>query len=123
MRILLLGCTGFIGKELIPKLIDKGHELCIVSRRNINQIQLNVPLDQISFLKLNLSIQKNWQDINLINQLKRCEGIINLTGEPIADKRWDNSHKTEIEESRINTTKFLMKNLAIRKAKINVHTH
>ena len=108
MRILLLGCTGFIGKELIPKLLDEGHELCIVSRKNINRFRLKIPLNQISFLRLNLSDKKQWQDIYLIEQLKLCEGIVNLAGEPIADKRWNEEQKLEIKNSRINTTSLLM---------------
>jgi len=117
MRILLLGCTGFIGKSLIPTLISEGHELCLISRKNINQLKINIPLEKIAFLKLNLAKEKSWNDINLINQLKSCEGIINLIGEPITDKRWSKEQKLEIENSRINITSYLMKNL--KKNKIN----
>ena len=111
MRILLLGCTGFIGKTLIPNLISEGHELCLISRKNINQLKINFPLEKIAFLKLNLAKEKSWNDINLLNQLKSCEGIINLSGEPITNKRWSEEQKLEIENSRINTTSYLMKNL------------
>ena len=111
MRILLLGCTGFIGKSLIPKLISEGHELCLVSRKNINKLKINSSFDKIAFLKLNLAEEKSWYDINLLNQLKSCDGIINLSGEPITDKRWTGEQKLEIENSRIKTTSYLMKNL------------
>ena len=117
MRILLLGCTGFIGKSLVPKLISEGHELCLVSRKNINQLKIKSTFEKISFLKLNLSQETSWNDINLLNQLKSCEGIINLCGEPITDKRWSEEQKLEIENSRIKTTAYLMKNL--KKNKIN----
>ena len=117
MRILLLGCTGFIGKSLIPKLISEGHELCLISRKNTNQLKINCPFEKISFLKLNLAKEKSWEDINLLNQLQSCEGIINLSGEPITDKRWSEEQKLEIENSRINTTSYLMQSL--RKNKIN----
>jgi len=111
MRILLLGCTGFIGKSLIPKLISEGHELCVISRKNINQLKINSSFEKIAFLKLNLAQEKSWNNTNLLNQLKSCEGIINLSGEPITDKRWSEEQKLEIENSRINTTSYLMKNL------------
>ena len=117
MRILLLGCTGFIGKSLIPRLISEGHELCLVSRKNITQLKINCSLGKIAFLKLNLAKEKNWNDSNLLNQLKNCEGIINLSGEPITDKRWSQEQKQKIENSRINTTSYLMKNL--KRNKIN----
>ena len=117
MRILLLGCTGFIGKSLIPKLISEGHELCLISRKNINQLKINCSFEKIAFLKLNLAKENSWNDINILNQLKNCDGIINLSGEPITEKRWTEEQKLEIENSRINTTSYLMKNL--KKNKIN----
>ena len=111
MRILLLGCTGFIGQNLIPKLLSEGYELCVVSRQNINQFRVKVSLEKIAFLKLNLAEASNWDNQNLLNQLKNCDGIINLSGEPIADKRWSEEQKQKIVNSRVNTTFCLMKNL------------
>tara|TARA_Y100000589_G_scaffold324695_1_gene361293 strand:- start:15177 stop:16106 length:930 start_codon:yes stop_codon:yes gene_type:complete len=117
MRLLLLGCTGFIGEKLIPKLIKEGHDLCVVSRKDITQTKKNIPLDKISFLKLNLANKKTWFDEKFINQLRSCDGIINLIGEPIADKRWTSEQKIEIKSSRVIITKNLMENL--KRLKIN----
>lgn len=117
MRLLLLGCTGFVGKELVPALLKEGHELCIISRKNINNLKINIPLDKFNFLKIDLSKKQNWSNENLLSNLKDSDGIINLIGEPIADKKWTDIQKEEIEKSRINTTKFLMETL--KKSKIN----
>ena len=111
MRILMLGCTGFIGKSLIPRLISEGHELCLISRKNIDQLKINSSFEKIAFLKLNLAQERSWNDINLLNQLKSCEVIINLSGEPITEKRWSEEQKLEIENSRVNTTSYLMNSL------------
>ena len=111
MRILMLGCTGFIGKSLIPRLIYEGHELCLISRKNIDQLKINSSFEKIGFLKLNLAQERSWNDINLLNQLKSCEVIINLSGEPITEKRWSEEQKLEIENSRVNTTSYLMNSL------------
>ena len=111
MRILLIGCTGFIGKELIPKLIEEGHSLCIISRKNIDKLKFKVELKKIIFLKLDLSIEQNWRNKNLHQNLKNADGIINLIGEPIADKRWTDQQKQKIFTSRVNTTFFLMKTI------------
>ena len=115
MRLLLLGCTGFIGKELVPSLLKEGHEIYIVSRKAINKLNLEIDINKFKFLKIDLSIEKNWRNENLLNILKEIEGIINLIGEPIADKKWTISQKKEIENSRINTTDFLMKTLKAQK--------
>ena len=111
MRILMLGCTGFIGKSLIPRLISEGHELCLISRKDIDQLKINSSFEKIAFLKLNLAQERSWNDINLLNQLKSCEVIINLSGEPITEKRWSEEQKLEIENSRVNTTSYLMNSL------------
>lgn len=117
MRLLLLGCTGFVGKELVPALLKEGHELCIISRKNINNLRINIPLDKYKFLKIDLSKKQNWSNENLLINLKNSDGIINLIGEPIADKKWTDIQKEEIEKSRINSTKFLMETL--KKSRIN----
>ena len=111
MRLLLLGCTGFIGKELVPALLKEGYELCIISRKNINKLKINIPLDKFKFLKIDVSKRKNWSNANLISNLKNSDGIINLIGEPIADQKWTDSQKEAIEKSRIDSTKFLMETL------------
>ena len=99
MRLLLLGCTGFIGKELVPALLKEGHELCIISRKNINNLKINVQLDKFKFLKIDMTKKQNWNDENLLSNLKDSDGIINLIGEPIADKKWTDSQKKEIQQS------------------------
>ncbi len=117
MRLLLLGCTGFVGRELVPTLIKEGHEIFVISRNPISKLNINIDFKKIKFLKINLSEEFNWKNNNFLEILKNIEGIINLTGEPIADKKWTLSQKKEIEKSRINTTKFLMKTL--KEFKIN----
>jgi len=117
MRLLLLGCTGFVGKELVPKLLNENHEIFIASRKPISKLKLNLDLNKFRFIQIDLSNKQNWNNDNLLNILKETDGIINLMGEPIAEKKWTDSQKREIENSRINTTKFLMKTL--KNLKIN----
>ena len=117
MNILLLGCTGFIGKELIPKLIKEGHNIIIVSRKNIDKLDIKIPINKYKFLKLDLSKKNNWNNPFLINNLKEIDGIINLIGEPIAEKKWTINQKEKIMNSRICSTNFLMD--ALQRLKIN----
>ncbi len=111
MRLLLLGCTGFVGKELVPKLLNENHEVYIVSRKPISKLKIDLDLNKFKFIQIDLSKEQNWNNENLLNILKETDGIINLMGEPIAEKKWTSAQKQEIENSRINTTKFMMKTL------------
>ena len=117
MRLLLLGCTGFVGKELVPTLLDENHKIYIVSRKPISKLKLNLDLNKVKFIQIDLSKEQNWNNENLLNIFREIDGIINLIGEPIAEKKWTTSQKQEIENSRIKTTTFLMKTL--KKLKIN----
>ena len=111
MRLLLLGCTGFVGKELVPALLKEGHDISIISRQNVRKLKLGLNIDKFQFLRIDLSIKESWENETLLNTLRETEGIINLIGEPIAEKKWTSAQKEKIENSRINTTKFLMKTL------------
>jgi len=116
MRLLLLGCTGLVGKELIPTLLNENHEIYIVSRKPISKLKLDLDFNKFKFFQIDLSKEKNWNNENLLNILKETDGIINLMGEPIAEKKWTYSQKQKIKNSRINTTKLLMKTLKISKS-------
>ena len=86
MRLLLLGCTGFVGKELVPTLLNENHEIYIVSRKPISKLKLDLDFNKFQFLQIDLSKEKNWNNENLQNILRETDGIINLMGEPIAEK-------------------------------------
>mgnify|MGYP001311163318 CR=1 FL=1 len=49
MRLLLLGCTGFVGKELVPTLLNENHEIYIVSRKPISKLKLDLDFNKLKF--------------------------------------------------------------------------
>ena len=99
MKLLLLGCTGFIGRELVPLLAAAGHQLTLVSRRG------NPAADLI---RCNPALAESWQPGSALAQaLNQAEGVVNLAGEPIAEQRWTPSQCALLRSSRINTTKML----------------
>ncbi len=105
MRLLLLGCTGFIGSELVPRLIQSGHHITLVSRKKSKDSEV---YKKVRHLQANPALPSSWQGDELRQALKDADGIINLVGEPIAEKRWTTQHCLEIENSRLNTTKYLI---------------
>tara|TARA_E500000331_G_scaffold88692_1_gene84488 strand:- start:165 stop:1094 length:930 start_codon:yes stop_codon:yes gene_type:complete len=107
MHLLLFGCTGFIGSELVPRLLSSGHQITIVSRRKKKKLK-NFNLNTINFINANPANLSCWNNSELINSLTSAEGIINLAGEPIADKRWTKKHREEIQKSRHQSTQYLI---------------
>ena len=111
MKLLLTGCTGFIGRELIPSLIKEGHSLTVISRQSKGQLKTIANDQDINCIQMNPAESSSWNKEEIQNALKSCEGVINLAGEPIAEKRWTDAHCKEITNSRLETTKNLIKNL------------
>ena len=108
MRLLLIGCTGFIGSELIPRLLTAGHELTILSRRPASTLNKKINDPNICFLQADPSNPLTWKSNQLNEKITDIDGVINLAGEPIAEKRWSKAHCEKIETSRLSTTKGLI---------------
>ena len=93
MKILITGATGLIGRALIAQWQDQ-HQLHILSRNAAKARQI---------LAIDASYYQSVDDID-VNQL---DAVVNLAGEPIADKRWTESQKQKICQSRWQLTEAL----------------
>jgi uncharacterized protein len=110
MRLLLLGCSGFVGRELVPYLLELGHELTLVSRQT--QPFPALVSERLSTLQLDPAQQASWQHEGLVQALAAAEGVVNLAGEPIAEKRWTDAHRQLLLDSRVATTTHLVEAMA-----------
>ena len=111
MRLLLLGCTGFVGRELVPQLLQAGHQISLVSRRLPRGYDSERDEGRINYIQIDPSQSFSWLTEPLINALADADGVVNLAGEPIAEKRWTESHLKVLEDSRLETTRLLVEAL------------
>ena len=109
MRLLLLGCSGFVGRELVPFLLELGHSLTLVSRQAQPFPQLVG--NRLACLQLDPSQPVSWEHEGLRQALAVAEGVVNLAGEPIAEKRWTPAHCELLMASRVATTEQLVRAL------------
>ena len=110
MRILLVGCSGFVGRALVPLLLEQGHRLTLVSRSARPLPALDHP--QLQRLQADPAQAASWQQTELQQALAAAEAVVNLAGEPIAEKRWSPAHVQLLHDSRIDTTRALVAALA-----------
>ncbi|STV87490.1 cell division inhibitor [Klebsiella michiganensis] len=82
MNVLLTGGTGLIGRHLIPRLLELGHHVTVSTRS---------PEKAKSRLDSRVTL---WRDFEHQANLNGIDAVINLAGEPIADKRWTAEQKT-----------------------------
>jgi uncharacterized protein (TIGR01777 family) len=110
MRLLLLGCSGFVGRELVPFLLELGHEVTLVSR----QAQPFPALvgKRLSCIRLDPADPASWAHNGLEMAAAQAEGVVNLAGEPIAERRWTQAHCELLLQSRVRTTELLVAALA-----------
>ena len=111
MKLLLTGCTGFIGRELIPLLLKEGHSLTVLSRQSKDKLKPISNNSKTRVIRMNPAESSSWNKEEIQKSLQSCEGVINLAGEPIAEKRWTAEHRKIISDSRLKTTKNLIENL------------
>ena len=110
VRLLLLGCSGFVGRELVPFLLELGHELTVVSRQAEPFPALAG--ERLVTLQLDPALASSWQHDGLLQALAAADGVVNLAGEPIAEKRWTPAHRQLLIDSRVHTTERLVEAMA-----------
>jgi len=110
VRILLVGCSGFVGRALVPTLLEAGHSLTLVSRAA--QSLPGVQHSQLQRLQADPAAAASWQRPELQEALASAEAVVNLAGEPIAEKRWTPQHLQLLNSSRISTTHALVQAMA-----------
>lgn len=91
MKILITGGTGFIGKQLVDALAQ-GNELTLLTR-SAGKAHLELGSDH-----------KLLGNLGALSSLDGFDAVINLAGEPIADKRWTLEQKQKICHSRWELT-------------------
>jgi len=95
MQIFITGGTGLIGQRLIARLAPE-HHITVLSR---SESKARAALPAAVSVIDNLDSIANFDDYDV---------IINLAGEPIADKRWTSQQKHQICQSRWQLTTALV---------------
>jgi len=104
MKVLITGATGFIGRHLCRALWKRGHTLNVLTREPKSAAaRLGVPVSAFFWdASKNVPPEESFAGV---------EGVIHLAGEGIADKRWSDTQKKRIYDSRIVGTRHRIQSL------------
>ncbi|NNJ71843.1 MAG: TIGR01777 family protein [Enterobacterales bacterium] len=98
MKILMTGGTGFIGQQFISTFTE--HKYTVLSR-NARRARITLPHTNVEIIEA----------LDEIKDFDSFDAIINLAGEPIIDKRWTDSQKKRIEDSRWQITRDIVQRI------------
>ncbi|WP_368293346.1 TIGR01777 family oxidoreductase [Dehalobacter sp. TBBPA1] len=101
MNVLIIGGTGYLGRNLTKELMSSGYKVSVITRNRqftADKVESNVDLIE-------------WDNISPLSSIydfKEFDVVINFAGESIGNRRWSNLVKQEILNSRINTTRSIV---------------
>lgn len=108
MKIAIAGATGFVGSRLVEQLQAQGDRVIILTR---NPGKATSRFPQAEIIDYNPLKSGAWQ-----KSISGCDAVVNLAGEPIAEKRWTPAQKKIMMESRQLSTQKIVE--AIDRAEI-----
>jgi|YNPMSStandDraft_2_1061718.scaffolds.fasta_scaffold04486_2 hypothetical protein len=98
-KVLIVGATGLIGKNLVQKIINNDYD-AIAATRNIDKAK-EILRNKIEIVPFSENSEK------FKDALIKSDAIVNLSGASIAGKLWSESYKKEIYESRIRSVETI----------------
>jgi uncharacterized protein (TIGR01777 family) len=93
VRVVLLGGSGFVGRHLATALRAREHDVAVASLRDAS---------------------------SAADAAAACDAIVNLAGEPIA-QRWNATIKRRVEESRVDAPRRFLEELSRRSRRTTIY--
>lgn len=101
MKVLVTGAGGLVGRRLVDRLLERGHEVVALSR-NPEDTQLELPVR---------CEVHGWDPSG--GQIDTAsfhgvDGVVHLAGANVGDERWSPERKKRILDSRVASTRLLI---------------
>jgi len=100
MKVVIAGATGFLGQVVVRQLLAAGDEVVVLTR-NVAKAALTLGRS-CQFYQWD-----NYEILPPVEAFDGADGVINLLGESIS-KKWDESYKKKLLDSRIQSTRNLI---------------
>lgn len=105
MRVFVAGGTGMVGSRLVRQLHQRQHAVVLLTRRP--DAARTLFGDAASVVEGDPTVAGPWMDA-----VNDCDAVINLTGEGVFNKRWNDDFKKILVESRVKSTENVVQALA-----------
>jgi len=105
MELFITGATGLIGRRLVLDRLERGDRVVVLSR-NAERASRLFAADanpNVRAVEGDATQPGEWQ-----RWVEGCDAVINLAGAGIADRRWTESYKRELRDSRVESTRNIV---------------
>jgi uncharacterized protein (TIGR01777 family) len=104
MRVFVTGGTGLIGSRLVKRLRERGDEVKLLTRRPEAVKETFAGCDLLAGDPM---VAGPWMDA-----AAECDAVVNLAGENIFGRRWNDDYKRLLMDSRVKTSDNVVAALA-----------
>lgn len=105
MEVVVTGASGFIGRALTAHLAGRGDTVVAVTR-SVERARGRLPRGVEPIAWHPPDVDGEWVD-----RVAHADAVVNLAGEPVADKRWTDVQKRKILQSRLDSTNAIVEAL------------
>lgn len=105
VKVVVTGGTGFVGQLLVARLLERGDQVVVLSRR-----PQDAPSPGLEVAAWNPSEAGPWQRV-----VDGADAVVHLAGAPVA-QRWTKASKAAIYRSRVDSARLLARAIAEAKA-------
>lgn len=102
MNILITGGTGFIGQLLVPRLLNDGAQVTVLTRSSAKAAK-RLPPSVVAV-----------ETLDDVTDDMQVDAVINLAGESLGEGRWTAKRKQAFHDSRVGLTEQLVAWMAAR---------
>lgn len=106
MRVFMAGGTGLMGRALVGALRGRGDTPVVLSRR-ADQARLKPAFKGVEIVQGDPTVAGGWE-----RALDGCDAVINLVGQGIFSRRWDDDVRRALRSSRIESTQNVVAAMA-----------
>jgi uncharacterized protein (TIGR01777 family) len=114
MRVFLTGGTGLIGRSLVRRLLERGDQPVVLTRR-ADQVRRIPELRPVRMVQGDPSKPGDWA-----SEVDGCDAVVNLAGHNIFADRWGPEVKRKIRDSRVYATEHVVAAIGRARAKPQV---
>lgn len=105
LRVAITGASGLVGTAVAKRLLDRGDEVTALSRdpeKTRSRVPEGVRSEKIA----------RGESAALARILSGHDAVVNLAGEPVIGRRWNDAVRQELRDSRVEGTQTVVEAIA-----------